>query len=64
MFINISISPFLIYLYSRLINKTYGIEGINNISFTVLLIAVTNCLKPFISLFSVQRLVSWVRCQL
>ena len=64
MFINVSISPFLIYLFERLVNEEYGIKPLDIMSFTILVVALGNCFKPFLSVFSVPRFVSWVKCML
>ena len=62
MFINVSISPFFIYLFERLVQRKYGVEPLDIMSFTVLVVAVGNCFKPFLSLFSIPRFVSWIKC--
>ena len=64
MFINICLSPFLSFLFSRLSIKTESSKALSLISLTVLLVALGNCFKPLITLFSVPRLLSWIKCQL
>lgn len=61
MFINVSISPYLIFIYNIWIKETEGSVSLVNISFTVLMVSLGNLFKPLLTVVSVPRFANWLK---
>jgi hypothetical protein len=53
MFVNLSISPFLILLFNRYIQHTAPPHLLSNINLTILLLGLGNCFKSLLPIISI-----------
>lgn len=62
MFINVSVSPFLIMIYNKVIVEIPLVDVYQTIGLTIILVCLGNFIKPFFTLFSVHRFLGWYKC--